>query len=283
MTMSAKRARTSWYGAAGAGRQMSEALAPYAAAFCSEEAAADTSPFLTYMCKGADGGIEKTEFTRSQLWELAKTAAGVLKAHGLAKGDCVTHYFNRNSYLDVAFRLGATMLGCVPVTVNWQADTPERVLYKLSATKSKLMLTDDGVPAAVLELVGSELPDLVVGEADTLIQSGVAIADDEMCSDLGPTDTRIIIFTSGTVRTPAAASSQRRCLPTPSPPRHPPSGSGNPDTNTQSSGRAPALPSLPRLPPPAAAAAAAVAAAADGNAQGRAAPILIIRLQPLDI
>ena len=83
-------------GMAASGSAVSEALAPYAAAFCSPEAAAETSPFLTYLCKGKAGGIEKTEFTRSQLWALVKTAAGVLKAHGLTKGDCVTHYFNEN-------------------------------------------------------------------------------------------------------------------------------------------------------------------------------------------
>lgn len=181
---------------------VSEALAPYVAAFCSAEAEADTSPFLTYMCKGKDGGIEKTEFTRSQLWELAKAAAGVLKAHGLSKGDCVTHYFNRNSYLDVVFRLGATMLGCIPVTVNWQADTPDRVIYKLGATKTKLVLTDDGVPTATLELIRTKLPALTVGDAETLIQGGAAITNEEMCADVSSSDTRIIIFTSGTTGMP---------------------------------------------------------------------------------
>ena len=97
----------------------------------------------------------------------------------------------------------------VPVTVNWQADTPERVVYKLSATKTKLMLTDSGVPAGTLALaqvrsecencycksllcihrvflleVQAEMPALVVGEAETLIQGGTAIDDEEMCSDL---------------------------------------------------------------------------------------------------
>ena len=161
--------------------------------------------------KGKDGGIEKTELTRRQLWDLAKTAAYVLKAHGLSKGDCVTHYFTRNSHLDVAFRLGATMLGCVPVTVNWQADTPERVVYKVSATKSKLMLTDAGVPAAALELVRAQVPALVVGEAEALVKAAATIADEDMCSDLGPRDTRIVIFTSGTVYT--TRLNPRHCQP----------------------------------------------------------------------
>lgn len=200
------------------------------------------------MCKGEDGGIKKTEFTRSQLWDLAKVAAGALKAHGLGKGDCVTHYFNQNSHLDVAFRLGATMLGCIPVTVNWQADTPERVIYKLRATKTKLMLTDSGVSALVLEHVRGQLPTLVVGEADNLIQDGTAITNDEMCANLGQSDTRIIIFTSGTVSL------------------------SNPLLTRIASSlcRSIRLTNHPWV-------------CVDGHAQGSSASVLVIRLQPLDI
>lgn len=198
--MEAKKAKTD--GGAPGGVGISEALAPYAAAFCSEEAEADASSFLTFMCKGADGAMETTALTRTELWTLSKQAAGVLQAHGLGKGDCVTHYFNANSYFDFAFRLGATMIGAIPVTVNWQADTPERVIYKITSTSSKLVLTDVGVPAEVLALIASELPAVTVGLAEALLEGVEPIMNKDMCADLGPADTRIIIFTSGTTGMP---------------------------------------------------------------------------------
>ena len=159
----AKKARTEGGAAGGAaaaaesaeGAQMSAALAPYAAAFCG--AGAGGAPFLAYHAKTA-AGMETRRFTRAELWAVARQAAGALAARGLGKGDCVTHYFTENSHLDLVFRLAATMVGCVPVTVNWQADTPERVVYKISATASKLLLTDAGVPKEVLALAQAELP-----------------------------------------------------------------------------------------------------------------------------
>jgi len=47
------------------------------------------------------------------------------------RGDRFVVYMTDNRLEDLALRLGATMVGAVPVTVNWQADTDDRVLYKV--------------------------------------------------------------------------------------------------------------------------------------------------------
>ena len=72
------------------------------------------------------------------------------------------HYFTDNAHEDLAFRLGATMLGTVPVTVNWQADTPERVAYKLSITEARALVVDAGVAAAAIDSLRAEFPKLAV-------------------------------------------------------------------------------------------------------------------------
>ena len=60
------------------------------------------------------------------------------------------HYFSDNRFEDLVFRLSAVLTGTVPVTVNWQADTPERVVYKVSVTQSKLVLMD-GAPGVTFK------------------------------------------------------------------------------------------------------------------------------------
>jgi acyl-CoA synthetase (AMP-forming)/AMP-acid ligase II len=177
----------------------SAALSPYAAAFTSERA--HSAAFLAFHSKGADGGLRTVRLSRAEVWSMARKAAAVLSKHGLAKGDCAAHYFTANSHLDIAFRLGATMLGSVPVTVNWQADTPERVMYKVTATKAKLLLVDGGVPEATLKLA-REVSGLAVLDVAAAIAGAEELPESAMCANLDDTDTRIIIFTSGTTGKP---------------------------------------------------------------------------------
>ena len=171
--------------------QYSVALADYMAAF------ADAGePFLTYYSILPDKSVRRERFTRGDVWSLARRAAGVLRSHGLGLGDCFAHYFTGNRPADLAFRLGAAMVGAVPVTINWQADTPERIAYKLQLTGCRLAITDAGTP-----------PDVLAGVA-VFAAEGLAdepeLPEDAFCCDggLGHEATRIIIFTSGTTGQP---------------------------------------------------------------------------------
>ena len=42
------------------------------------------------------------------------------------------HLFAANSVEDVALRLASVMVGTVPVTVNWDSDPIDRVVFKVS-------------------------------------------------------------------------------------------------------------------------------------------------------
>jgi acyl-CoA synthetase (AMP-forming)/AMP-acid ligase II len=64
---------------------------------------------------------------------LARRFAYVLKHQAkLRKGDCHVHLFAANSVEDVALRLASVMVGTVPVTVNWDSDPIDRVVFKVS-------------------------------------------------------------------------------------------------------------------------------------------------------
>ena len=91
--------------------------------------------------------LRATTYTRGEFFALAFKACHVLRTSGVKPGDSHTHFFSCNTLGDLAFRLASVLCGTVPVTINWQADTPERVLYKVQATRSKLVLFDDGTPA----------------------------------------------------------------------------------------------------------------------------------------
>ena len=96
-------------------------IASYANAFLGDRAADE---FLTYVVKAAGGELSETTWTRGEFWAEAQAAAAALAANGVGKGDRVTHFFSQNDYKDILFRLGASMIGAVPVTVNWEAGPP---------------------------------------------------------------------------------------------------------------------------------------------------------------
>ena len=99
----------------------SAALADYVAAFAEAD-----EPFLTYHAILPDKSVRREHFSRGAVWSLARRAAGVLRAHGLGLGDCVAHHFTANRPADLAFRLGATMVGAMWGVFIWKefADAP---------------------------------------------------------------------------------------------------------------------------------------------------------------
>jgi len=174
----------------------STALAGYAPAFAERDA-----PFLTHFEIAADRSIRRKSIARGEFWSLGRRAAHVLRRHGLGRGDCFAHYFSGNRAEDLVFRLGATMVGAVPVTVNWQADTPERIAYKLELTGCRLVVVDRETPGEVLNGLTARFSDLAVFPVEGL-NTEPELEKSAFCPDLDDGDTRIIIFTSGTTGRP---------------------------------------------------------------------------------
>ena len=129
--------------------------------------------------------------------------------------------------------MAAVLIGSVPVTINWDADTPERAVYKVKATSSRVVFIDDGVPKSALDQIEAETSAKVAKAASALSSALAARIDKEQLPLTGypsywsssgnPTstaavtagverryaevatmtdETRIIIFTSGTTGMP---------------------------------------------------------------------------------
>lgn len=115
------------------------------------------------------------------------------------------HLFHGNSVEDVALRVAATMVGLVPVTVNWDSDPVERILYKVRSSGARVVLTHAGTPqeqaGAVRAAVAGD--GVVVVDVQSLLQvqpgeeEGACLAPGEFAADVGEEDARIVIYTSG--------------------------------------------------------------------------------------
>jgi len=171
-------------------------LEDYLAAFPDEN-----QPFLSYYTFTKDRAVQVETFTRGQFLRLARQAAGSLIAHGCQPGDRVLHAMSRNHYADLAYRLGAVMVGTVPVTVNWQADGAERVLYKIAATEPSVLLTEEGFDPDILAACRAGHPAMPVAYIENLADSS-ELAEDQFAQDADAEHSRIIIFTSGTTGQP---------------------------------------------------------------------------------
>ncbi|MEW6665143.1 MAG: class I adenylate-forming enzyme family protein [Thermodesulfobacteriota bacterium] len=174
----------------------SSALSDYAPAFRNEQ-----EPFLFFYSLGREGSHSVARFTRGEFWSLARKAASVIAGNGLGKGSRIAHCFSANHPYDLVFRLAGAMTGAVPVTINWQADTRERILYKIELTGTRLVLTDSGFDKGHLQAVKGRFPDIPVFPVGGLPQEN-ELPEDHFCADLGPEESRMVIFTSGTTGEP---------------------------------------------------------------------------------
>ncbi len=155
-------------------------------------------PFLFFYAI-AEGGIRKRTMTRGEFWDMASLGAAYLSEQGLSKGDRVVHGFSDNSLYDLVFRLAAVLAGCVPVTINWQADDNERLRYKASVTGAKLFIYNRGFAKRVEE-ISSSLPGMAFFDAEAL--PAYEPATTWISPPLSYGDEKMIIFTAGTTGLP---------------------------------------------------------------------------------
>jgi len=158
-------------------------------------------PFLLYYRFGADREFDRIGFTRGEFLSLARRAAGMLRQYGCGRGARVLHCFGANEYEDLAFRLGAWMIGAAPVTVNWQADTLDRVSYKLKSTGAEVVVYSPSFDLTILAGLRETYDGVPFLDATAI--SGVTENQKDESGDFSdPLNTRMIIFTSGTTGTP---------------------------------------------------------------------------------
>jgi len=180
----------------------SSAMAGYVSAFAENP----EEVFLSYYSVGPNKEFVRADLTRLEFWERSRLAAGTLVSEGLVKGDRFVLYMSDNRLEDLVLRLASVMVGCSPVTVNWQADTPSRVAYKVRSTGSKVVFHDSGISAADLRTLAAEFPDVslldVSAGSSVLSERAPPLPPSAFCSDVGLDEDRIVIFTSGTTGDP---------------------------------------------------------------------------------
>ncbi|GMH77999.1 hypothetical protein TL16_g07621 [Triparma laevis f. inornata] len=142
-------------------------------------------------------------YSRSEFFTLVGRYCAMMKAQGIVKGSRAVHLFSCNTLHDLALRTASVLLGSVPVTVNWGADTTARILYKINKTNASVIFTD----AASTDKF--EISKIKEGTNATIVNVDEAFAantfepiEESEFVSLEGSDVRIIIFTSGTTGDP---------------------------------------------------------------------------------
>lgn len=109
-----------------------------------------SEPFLTFY--SSTKMIES--YTRTRFLTLSLQATNLLRdVLGAAAGDRHVHYFSGNAVEDLVLRTASILVGTVPVTVNWQADSIDKILYKIRTTGAKFVFVDPGTPLIDIDVL----------------------------------------------------------------------------------------------------------------------------------
>jgi acyl-CoA synthetase (AMP-forming)/AMP-acid ligase II len=158
-------------------------------------------PFLFTYRFEHDKGMSRLSLTRGEFLSLARKAASALKDHGQGKGSKILHCFGDNDCHDLAFRVAGALMGTIPVTVNWQDDPLERVIYKYHKTGASMVVESPSFDAELCEALKVNLQGVPFFNTEEL-EEQQEIPWDDCLDDIDHEFTRIIIFTSGTTGHP---------------------------------------------------------------------------------
>jgi len=183
-------------------------LSPYSSPIDEYRAAfADRAHLFLNCYTFQDGDVQKRTLTRGEFWDLACSAAAYLSDQGLSKDDRIVHCFSSNTLHDLIFRLAAVLVGCVPVTVNWQADDNELIVCKTKLPNTKLLVYDSDF-ASRMEEIKPSLSAIRFLQARNA--EGYQSANRLTCPELSYDDEKMVIFTSGTTGKPKGVSLSHR-------------------------------------------------------------------------
>lgn len=147
--------------------------------------------------------VRSKALSRGEFWDSACSGAAYLSEQGVVKGDRILHCFSHNSLFDSVFRLAAVLVGCVPVTINWQMDDNARVISRAKVTGTKFLIFDEEFASRV-EAIKSGSPIESTLEARKIeTYKNVPFTT---YPSLDYDDERIVIFTSGTTGEPKGVS-----------------------------------------------------------------------------
>jgi hypothetical protein len=164
-----------------------------------------SSTFLSHYDFLPDKSVSTTNFTREEFWTLTMRCITLLQSLGGTKGTRMIHYVSGNIVEDLVLRTATVFLGVVPVTINWQADIISQIDYKITSTEAKIIVIDSRTPG-VPDLRNKYPSMKFLNVNDIKTSPAIEARALELflrSSDVARvTDTRCIIFTSGTTGHP---------------------------------------------------------------------------------